>query len=40
MILATPLIAVTLVLVRRLHVDRMNMQAYESTPETEAVQSP
>jgi predicted PurR-regulated permease PerM len=32
-IMATPLIAVTLVLVRRLHVDRMDMQAYECTPE-------
>ncbi len=33
-IMATPLIALTLVLVRRLHVDRMDMQAYATTPET------
>lgn len=40
-IMATPLIAVTLVLVRRLHVDRMDMQAYERTPErTPETESP
>lgn len=39
-ILATPLIAVTLVLVRRLHVDRMDMQAYERAPETAAAPAP